>query len=54
MKVLYCGGFGVRMRDGVTTGSRPVALVQEGTLLRHVIGDHAHCPAAVITAPGRP
>ncbi len=54
MKVLYCGGFGMRMRDGVTTGPQPVTLVREGPLLWHVNGDHADCPAAVLTAPRRP
>jgi hypothetical protein len=53
MKVLLCGGLG-RMPDGVTAGPRPVAPVREGRRLWPANGGHAHCPAAVLTAPRRP
>ena len=40
--VLFCGGLGMRMRDGVTTGPKPMALVGERPLLWHVMRYYAH------------
>ena len=40
--VLFCGGFGMRMRDGVTGGPKPMALVGERPLLWHVMRYYAH------------
>ena len=40
--VLFCGGLGMRMRDGVTTGPKPMAMVGERPLLWHVMRHYAH------------
>ena len=40
--VLFCGGLGMRMRDGVTTGPKPIAMVGERPLLWHVMRYYAH------------
>ena len=40
--VLFCGGLGMRMRDGVTTGPKPLAIVGERPLLWHVMRYYAH------------
>ena len=40
--VLFCGGLGMRMRDGVTTAPKPMALVGERPLLWHVMRYYAH------------
>src|SRR3984957_15223280 len=40
--VLFCGGLGVRVRDGVTTGPKPMALVGERPLIWHVMRYYAH------------
>jgi glucose-1-phosphate cytidylyltransferase len=40
--VLFCGGLGMRMRDGVTSGPKPMALVGERPLLWHVMRYYAH------------
>lgn len=40
--VLFCGGLGMRMRDGVTTGPKPLAMVGERPLLWHVMRYYAH------------
>ena len=40
--VLFCGGLGMRMRDGVTTGPKPMAMVGERPLLWHVMRYYAH------------
>ncbi len=40
--VLFCGGLGMRMRDGVTTGPKPMALVGERPLLWHVMRYYAY------------
>jgi glucose-1-phosphate cytidylyltransferase len=40
--VLFCGGLGLRMRDGVTTGPKPMAMVGERPLLWHVMRYYAH------------
>lgn len=40
--VLFCGGFGMRMRDGVSSGPKPMAMVGERPLLWHVMRYYAH------------
>jgi glucose-1-phosphate cytidylyltransferase len=40
--VLFCGGLGMRMRDGVNTGPKPMAMVGERPLLWHVMRYYAH------------
>ena len=40
--VLFCGGLGMRMRDGVTSGPKPMAMVGERPLLWHVMRYYAH------------
>ncbi|HTW09102.1 MAG TPA: hypothetical protein VME46_16455 [Acidimicrobiales bacterium] len=40
--VLFCGGFGMRMRDGVTTAPKPLATVGERPLLWHVMRYYAY------------
>lgn len=40
--VLFCGGFGMRMRDGVHSGPKPMAMVGERPLLWHVMRYYAH------------
>src|SRR6202050_2950428 len=40
--VLFCGGLGMRMRDGVSTGPKPMALVGERPLVWHVMRYYAH------------
>jgi len=40
--VLFCGGLGMRMRDGVTNAPKPMALVGERPLLWHVMRYYAH------------
>ncbi|WP_300614215.1 sugar phosphate nucleotidyltransferase [Trebonia sp.] len=40
--VLFCGGLGMRMRDGVTTAPKPMALIGERPLLWHVMRYYAH------------
>src|SRR5262249_10157019 len=40
--VLFCGGLGMRMRDGVNTGPKPMATVGERPLLWHVMRYYAH------------
>jgi glucose-1-phosphate cytidylyltransferase len=40
--VLFCGGLGMRMRDGVTTAPKPMALVGERPLVWHVMRYYAH------------
>ena len=40
--VLFCGGLGMRMRDGITTGPKPMALVGERPLVWHVMRYYAH------------
>jgi glucose-1-phosphate cytidylyltransferase len=43
MKVmLFCGGLGMRMRDGVSSGPKPRAMVGERPLLWHVMRYYAH------------
>lgn len=40
--VLFCGGLGMRMRDGVTNAPKPMAIVGERPLLWHVMRYYAH------------
>jgi glucose-1-phosphate cytidylyltransferase len=40
--VLFCGGLGMRMRDGITSGPKPMAMVGERPLLWHVMRYYAH------------
>lgn len=40
--VLFCGGFGMRMRDGVTNAPKPMSLIGERPLLWHVMRYYAH------------
>jgi len=40
--VLFCGGLGMRMRDGVTNAPKPMALVGERPLIWHVMRYYAH------------
>lgn len=40
--VLFCGGFGMRMRDGVTNAPKPMAIVGERPLLWHVMRYYAY------------
>ena len=40
--VLFCGGLGMRMRDGVSTAPKPMAMIGERPLLWHVMRYYAH------------
>jgi glucose-1-phosphate cytidylyltransferase len=40
--VLFCGGLGMRMRDGVTSAPKPMATVGERPLLWHVMRYYAY------------
>jgi glucose-1-phosphate cytidylyltransferase len=40
--VLFCGGLGMRMRDGVSNAPKPMAMVGERPLLWHVMRYYAH------------
>src|SRR5580704_6751133 len=40
--VLFCGGLGMRMRDGVTNAPKPMSMVGERPLLWHVMRYYAH------------
>ena len=40
--VLFCGGLGMRMRDGINTGPKPMAMIGERPLLWHVMRYYAH------------
>ena len=40
--VLFCGGLGMRMRDGVTNGPKPMAMIGERPMLWHVMRYYAH------------
>jgi glucose-1-phosphate cytidylyltransferase len=40
--VLFCGGFGMRMRDGVSSGPKPMAMVGQRPLLWHVMRYYAY------------
>lgn len=40
--VLFCGGIGMRLPDGVTSAPRPMAMIGERPLLWHVMRYYAH------------
>ena len=40
--VLFCGGLGMRMRDGVNSGPKPMAMIGERPMLWHVMRYYAH------------
>jgi glucose-1-phosphate cytidylyltransferase len=40
--VLFCGGLGMRMRDGVTSAPKPMTMIGERPLLWHVMRYYAH------------
>ena len=40
--VLFCGGLGMRMRDGVTSGPKPMAMIGDRPMLWHVMRYYAH------------
>jgi glucose-1-phosphate cytidylyltransferase len=40
--VLFCGGFGMRMRDGVTNAPKPMTMIGDRPLLWHVMRYYAH------------
>lgn len=40
--VLFCGGYGMRMRDGVTDGPKPMAMIGDRPLLWNVMRYYAH------------
>src|SRR5258706_13394268 len=40
--VLFCGGLGMRMRDGISSGPKPMAMVGERPLILHVMRYYAH------------
>jgi glucose-1-phosphate cytidylyltransferase len=40
--VLFCGGLGMRMRDGITSAPKPMAMIGERPLLWHVMRYYAH------------
>jgi glucose-1-phosphate cytidylyltransferase len=40
--VLFCGGYGMRMRDGQTNGPKPMAMIGDRPLLWNVMRYYAH------------
>jgi glucose-1-phosphate cytidylyltransferase len=40
--VLFCGGLGMRMRDGLTNAPKPMAMIGDRPLLWHVMRYYAH------------
>jgi glucose-1-phosphate cytidylyltransferase len=40
--VLFCGGLGMRMRDGINTGPKPMAMIGDRPMLWHVMRYYAH------------
>ena len=40
--VLFCGGIGMRLPDGITSAPRPMAMIGERPLLWHVMRYYAH------------
>ena len=40
--VLFCGGLGMRMRDGGTSGPKPMAMIGDRPLMWHVMRYYAH------------
>ena len=39
---MFCGGLGMRMRDGVTNAPKPMAMIGDRPLLWHVMRYYAH------------
>jgi len=40
--VLFCGGLGMRMRDGISSGPKPMAMIGDRPLMWHVMRYYAH------------
>jgi len=40
--VLFCGGLGMRMRDGIHSGPKPMAMIGDRPLMWHVMRYYAH------------
>src|SRR5215470_15199706 len=40
--VLFCGGLGMRMRDGIHSGPKPMAMIGDRPMLWHVMRYYAH------------
>ena len=40
--VLFCGGMGMRMRDGLSSAPKPMAMVGDRPLMWHVMRYYAH------------
>jgi glucose-1-phosphate cytidylyltransferase len=40
--VLFCGGLGMRMRDGITNAPKPMAMIGDRPLMWHVMRYYAH------------
>ena len=40
--VLFCGGLGMRMRDGTTNAPKPMAMIGDRPMLWHVMRYYAH------------
>jgi glucose-1-phosphate cytidylyltransferase len=40
--VLFCGGFGMRMREGATSAPKPMSMIGDRPLLWHVMRYYAH------------
>jgi glucose-1-phosphate cytidylyltransferase len=40
--VLFCGGLGMRMRDGVSSAPKPMAMIGERPMMWHVMRYYAH------------
>ena len=40
--VLFCGGLGMRMRDGITSAPKPMAMIGDRPLMWHVMRYYAH------------
>src|ERR1700733_11432591 len=40
--VLFCGGLGMRVRDGATTAPKPMAMIGDRPLIWHVMRYYAH------------
>ena len=39
--VLFCGGLGMRMRDGITSAPKPMAMIGDRPLMWHVMRYYA-------------
>src|ERR1044071_2772129 len=40
--VLFAGGLGMRMRDGISSGPKPMAMIGDRPLMWHVMRYYAH------------